>query len=48
MAEWSSKVVSYKVQSGMRKRLNDPKAICKVCGKVHLGRVPNKCRKIHD
>jgi len=44
MAEWNSKVVSYKVQSGMRKRLNDPKAICKVCGKVHLGRVPNKCR----
>ena len=44
LAEWNSKCQSYKVKSGMMKRLNDPKAICKFCGKVHLGRVPNKCR----
>jgi DNA invertase Pin-like site-specific DNA recombinase len=44
MAEWSSKSTSYKVQSGMQRRLADPKAICKVCEKVHLGRVPNKCK----
>ncbi len=43
MAEWSSKIASHKVKSGMAKRLNNPEAICKVCGKVHLGRVPNKC-----
>ena len=46
MAEWSSKVQSHKVSSGMQKRLLDPKAICKVCGKVHLGRVPNKCKEV--
>jgi len=45
MAEWSSKIQSHKVSSGMKKRLSDPKAICKFCGKVHLGRVPNSCRK---
>ena len=45
MAEWSSKIQSHKVSSGMKKRLSDPKAICKFCGKVHLGRVPNNCRK---
>jgi len=46
MAEWSSKCLSYKVSSGMRKRLEDPKAICKACGNVHLGRIPNKCREM--
>ena len=45
MAEWSSKIASYKVKSGMAKRLTDPKAICKACGKVHLGRVPKKCKE---
>ena len=43
LAEWSSKSQSYKVASGMQRRLKDPKAICKACGIVHLGRVPNKC-----
>lgn len=46
MAEWSSKIASHKVKSGMAKRLNDPKAICKVCGEIHLGRVPNKCKGV--
>jgi len=45
MAEWSSKVASYKVQSGMQRRLENPKAKCKVCGKVHLGRIPNSCKQ---
>lgn len=45
LAEWSSKSTSYKVRSGMLRRLEDPKAICKVCGKVHLGRLPNKCKE---
>jgi len=45
LAEWSSKSTSYKVSSGMARRLKDPKAICKVCGKVHLGRLPNKCKE---
>jgi len=45
MAEWSSKISSHKVKSGMMKRLSDPKAVCSVCGKVHLGRVPDRCRK---
>jgi len=43
MAEWSSKCLSYKVQSGMQKRLNDKKNICKSCGVVHLGRHPKTC-----
>jgi len=46
MAEWSSKSTSYKVKSGMMKRLEDPKAKCKVCGKVHIGRVPNACKEV--
>lgn len=45
LAEWSSKTTSYKVMSGMARRLNKPEAICKACGKVHLGRVPNKCKE---
>jgi len=44
MAEWSSKVQSYKVQSGMDKRLNDKTKICESCGIVHLGRHPRTCR----
>jgi site-specific DNA recombinase len=43
MAEWSSKSTSYKVTSGMARRLNDPKAICESCGIVHLGRHPKIC-----
>jgi len=43
MAEWSSKISSHKVQSGMARRLADPKAICKSCGVVHLGRHPKTC-----
>lgn len=43
MAEWSSKINSYKVKSGMQKRLNNPNAKCSSCGEVHLGRVPKKC-----
>ena len=45
LAEWSSKSTSYKVRSGMARRLTDPKAICKFCGKVHLGRIPNACKE---
>lgn len=45
MAEWNSKNLSYKVRDGMMKRLNDPKAKCPVCGKVHLGRIPNACKQ---
>lgn len=44
MAEWSSKIASYKVKSGMEKRLNDPKNICSSCGVVHLGRHPATCK----
>ena len=44
LAEWSSKSQSYKVQSGMQKRLDNPKAICESCGVVHLGRHPKTCR----
>jgi site-specific DNA recombinase len=45
MAEWSSKCLSYKVQSGMQKRLENPDAKCKVCGEVHMGRIPRKCKE---
>ncbi len=43
LAEWSSKCTSYKVQSGMQRRLEDKKNICKSCGVVHLGRHPKTC-----
>lgn len=43
MAEWASKSQAYKVSSGMSRRLEDPNAICKSCGVVHLGRHPAKC-----
>jgi len=45
MAEWSSRITAYKVKSGMAKRLNDETKQCKVCGKVHLGRLPKSCKK---
>jgi DNA invertase Pin-like site-specific DNA recombinase len=43
MSEWASKIQSYKVKSGMDKRLNDQSKKCKICGKVHLGRLPKLC-----
>lgn len=43
LAEWSSKSTSYKVRSGMLRRLEDKKAICESCGVVHLGRHPKTC-----
>ena len=43
LAEWSSKSLSYKVQSGMERRLTDQKNICDSCGVVHLGRHPKTC-----
>ena len=45
MAEWSSRITAHKVKSGMDKRKNDESKKCKVCGKVHLGRVPLVCKK---
>ena len=44
MAEWSSRITAYKVKSGMDKRLLDESKKCRVCGKVHLGRVPMACK----
>ena len=43
LAEWSSRSTSYKVSSGMEKRLADKDAICPSCGIVHLGRHPKTC-----
>lgn len=43
LAEWSSKSTSYKVQSGMERRLKDKKNICSYCKVVHLGRHPDTC-----
>ncbi len=43
MAEWSSKSLSNKVQSGMQRRLADKKNICESCGVVHIGRHPKNC-----
>lgn len=43
LAEWSSKSTSYKVQSGMERRLNDKKNLCSYCHVVHLGRHPDTC-----
>jgi site-specific DNA recombinase len=43
LAEWSSRSTSYKVASGMDRRLNDKKNICESCGVVHLGRHPLIC-----
>jgi DNA invertase Pin-like site-specific DNA recombinase len=45
MAEWSSRITSYKVKSGMDKRLTDETKKCKKCGKIHLGRIPEACKK---
>lgn len=45
MAEWSSRITAYKVKSGMEKRLNNPEKKCRVCGKVHLGRLPKACKE---
>jgi site-specific DNA recombinase len=49
LAEWSSRISSSKVTSGMLKRLDNPNAICQSCSKiqgktiVHLGRHPKVC-----
>ena len=43
MAEWSSKITSYKVKSGMDRMLNDKDKICSYCGVVHRGRHPKSC-----
>ncbi len=43
MAEWSSKITSFKVQSGMQRRLENKEKICSFCKVVHLGRHPNTC-----
>jgi DNA invertase Pin-like site-specific DNA recombinase len=49
LAEWASRISSSKVTSGMLKRLDNPKAICKSCSElqgktiVHLGRHPAVC-----
>ena len=43
MAEWASKSLSYKVKSGMARRLNNKDKICLSCGVVHLGRHPATC-----
>ncbi len=44
MAEWGSKIASYKVISGMEKLRNDKSKICESCGVVHLGRHPSTCK----
>ncbi len=43
LAEWASKSLSWKVQSGMQRRKDDIRKICSSCGVVHLGRHPKKC-----
>lgn len=43
LAEWSSRSTSYKVSSGMNRRLLDKTKICPYCGVVHMGRHPNTC-----
>ena len=45
MAEWSSRITAYKVKSGMDRRLKDETKRCKICGQVHLGRLPTACMK---
>ncbi len=43
LAEWASKSQSFKVASGMQRRLENPEAVCKSCNVVHLGRHPASC-----
>lgn len=43
MAEWASKINSYKVASGMDRRANNKDKICPCCNVVHLGRHPASC-----
>lgn len=43
LAEWSSKSTSYKVQSGMLRRLENKDKVCESCNVVHLGRHPLSC-----
>lgn len=44
MAEWASRTMAYKVQSGMERRKNDLRKVCDSCGIVHLGRHPGTCK----
>lgn len=44
MAEWQSKIQSYKVKSGMDKTLLKKEKICPSCNKIHLGRHPKTCK----
>lgn len=42
-AEWRIRSLRSKVRSGMARRANDARAICKSCGIVHMGRHPASC-----
>lgn len=42
-AEWASRTQAEKVKSGMQRRANDKRNVCKSCGVVHLGRHPSSC-----
>jgi DNA invertase Pin-like site-specific DNA recombinase len=44
LAEWSSKSTSYKVISGMKRRLEKKENICPSCNIIHLGRHPRTCK----
>ena len=43
IAEWSSRISSYKVKSGMERLRNNKDKICSFCGVVHMGRHPISC-----
>ena len=43
LAEWNSKCMSSKIQSGMLRRLENKDNVCKSCGIIHLGRHPQTC-----
>lgn len=43
MAEWRIRNLRDKIKSGMERRKNDKRAICKSCKVVHLGRHPDRC-----
>jgi len=44
LAEWASRVQSDKVKSGLDRRRNDRRKLCRSCGVVHMGRHPKACR----
>jgi len=43
MAEWASRDKSDKVKSGLERRRNDKRKVCRSCGVVHMGRHPITC-----